>query len=68
MNTTTTNINKDRKQKPSILDPFLNDIKYYYDLGINTVSISKIMNEKTPIRLSVNAYRHFIETRLKSKQ
>jgi len=53
-----------KKRKKSILDDFIDEIRYYYKLGINTVAISKLMNEKTPIKLSTNAYRHFIDTRL----
>ena len=53
-----------RKRKSSILDPFAEDIKYYVQLGVTVPNIAKIMNEKTPVKLSNTAYRHFIETRL----
>jgi len=56
---------KEKKRKPSILDPFTQDIKYYYDLGVSISSIRKIINEKTPIKLTSNAYQNFINTRLK---
>jgi len=58
-------IMKEKKRKPSILDPFTQDIKYYYDLGVSISSIRKIINEKTPIKLTSNAYQNFINTRLK---
>ena len=56
--------NTTRKRKPSLLDPFLEDIKYYVELGVTVPNITKIVNVKTPVKLSSTAYRHFIETRL----
>jgi len=55
---------KKRKQKPSLLDPFRDEIKYYYDLGVTIPNITRIMNEKTPVKMSSTAYRHFIKTKL----
>jgi len=60
-----TAVKKKKKRKSSILDPFAEDIRYYVNLGITVPNITKLMNEKTPVRLSITAYRHFIETRLK---
>lgn len=56
--------NVQKRKKPSILDPYFNEIKYYYDLGISIASIRKIINERAPIRLSRNAYVHFIKNNL----
>ena len=55
---------KKRKPKGSILDPFFSDIKYYYDLGLNVIAITKLMNTKKPISMSSTAYRHFIKTKI----
>lgn len=57
-------VKKEKKRKPSILDSFAEDIRYYVQLGVTVPNITRIMNEKTPIKLSDTAYRHFIETRL----
>ena len=59
-----TAVKKERKRKPSLLDPFTEDIRYYVQLGVTVPNIARIMNEKTPVRLSNTAYRHFIHTKL----
>ncbi|MEA2029064.1 MAG: hypothetical protein U9N49_08825 [Campylobacterota bacterium] len=57
---------KERKRKSSILDIYHDEIKSLYDIELNNVAISKIINAKLPkdINLTVTSYRHFIKTRL----
>ncbi|NOR58627.1 MAG: hypothetical protein GQ474_08910 [Sulfurimonas sp.] len=57
---------KIKKQKGSILDPYFDDIKYYYDLGVSISSICKIVNDKAPIKMDPNTYAHFIKTKIKN--
>jgi len=59
------NIKKERKQRKSILDDYIDEIKHYVDIGINTSSISRLINNKINRNLSINSYRNFIITRLK---
>lgn len=56
---------KIKKQKGSILDPYYKEIKYYYDLGVSISSISKIINDKTPVKMNSNTYAHFINKKIK---
>ncbi len=58
------NVIKKRKQKKSILDPFKDEIEYYVGIGITVPNITKLINEKAPIRLSETTYRHFIKSKL----
>jgi len=58
-------IKTERKRKSSILDKYRDEIKELVDIGLNPVAISKIINNKIGVvSLSVNAYRHYIKTRL----
>ncbi len=58
------NVIKKRKQKKSILDPYFNEIKYYVSIGITVSNIAKLINEKAPVKLTVENYRNFIKKRL----
>jgi hypothetical protein len=60
----TQEITKTKKRKKSILDDYIDEIRYYKKLGINTTAIARLVNEKTPVKLGMTAYRHFIETRV----
>ena len=62
------NIKKERKQRKSILDDYIDEIKHYVDIGINTSSISRLMNNKINRNLSINSYRNFIISRLKKQE
>lgn len=57
-------VKKGRKQKASFLDHYEDDIRYYLSLEISVAAIAKIINEKLPVKLTANAYRHFIQSRL----
>jgi len=59
-------INKERKKKKSILDPYRDEIDEFVKIGISAVAISKIINNKIGIELTPNNYRHYIKTRLNS--
>jgi len=59
-------VKKERKTKSSILDPFKDEIKYLYDLGVSTASISRIINDKMPWDLSQPTYRNYIRDRIKT--
>ena len=62
------NVKKERKQRKSILDDYVDEIKYYVNIGINTSSISRLMNNKINRNLSINSYRNFIISRLKKQE
>jgi len=62
------NVKKERKQRKSILDDYIDEIKYYVNIGINTSSISRLMNNKINRNLSINSYRNFIISRLKQEK
>jgi len=55
-----------RKPKPSILDPYINEIKELYELGVTVTKIKDKINAISPIELSINAYHNFIKTRIKA--
>jgi len=55
-----------KKCQPSMLDPFKDEIKKLYELGLNPNAISILINEKLHHKLRVNTYRHFIQTKIKS--
>jgi len=55
---------KTKKRKKSILDNYIDEIRYYRNLGLNIRAIQILINEKTPIKLSDSAYRNFIKHRV----
>jgi len=61
MNTT---IIKERKQRKSILDDYVDEIKYYRKIGLNITAISILLNEKIPGRLTLRNYNHYINKKL----
>jgi len=60
------NIKPKKKHQPSMLDPFKDEIKEFYELGLNPNAISLLINVKLHHKLKVNTYRHFIQTKIKS--
>ena len=56
-----------RKPKPSILDPYFEEIKELYEFGLAVTKIRDKINVKLPIELTRGAYHHFIHNKIKIK-
>ncbi len=57
-----------RKPKPSILDPYYDEIKELYEFGLAVTKIRDKINDKLPIKLTRGAYHHFIHNKIKTNQ
>jgi len=55
-----------RKPKPSILDPYFDEIKELYEFGLAITKIRDKINNKLPIELTRGAYHHFIHNKIKT--
>lgn len=55
---------KVKNKKPSILDPYFDEIYFYHNIGLNGQAISILMNNKLKLNLNVSTYRHFIKKRI----
>jgi DNA invertase Pin-like site-specific DNA recombinase len=53
---------KGSKNKHRVLDPYINEIKSYIDMGVSQTSILKIINSKLDKPISLTSLRYFIDT------
>lgn len=54
-------------KKPSILDQYKSEIAHLHNIGVSTMSICRIINNKYNLSLYASTYGHYIKSRLLKK-